>query len=298
MSVPGLLPIPREDERKVRSARRRLWHWRNVVPAVRIAAAGTTLCVLFLLASSATWRERIGHALVHSSNGLLAGILSRPVEHINIVSADADLLQATRRQTDRLVGGNIIETSPRSIYETINRLPYIDNARVEKRYPATVVVHFDERRPVAIWEIDGHFVLVDAGGDVIGDQSALKHDVQDFKGLPLLVGAGAPEAFKSLSTAMQQSRILATVTVAARISRRRWDLTLANGCVVRLPEGGEDTMVRRLALLEQTDHVLERPVTEIDMRLPDRIIMRQARHDAETVPAAEATPPPKELPPR
>ena len=66
-------------------------------------------------------------------------------------------------------------------------------------------------------------------------------------------------------------------------------LRLANGAEVLLPEGAEPQALARLAELQAQHALLDRPLATIDMRLPDRLVIRaQAVHDA--VPK-EQTPP-------
>ena len=58
-----------------------------------------------------------------------------------------------------------------------------------------------------------------------------------------------------------------------------------------LPEGHEIEALDRLMQLEQQHAVLDRPLAAIDLRLPDRLVLRP-RADAD----AAATPPPPKKP--
>ena len=70
------------------------------------------------------------------------------------------------------------------------------------------------------------------------------------------------------------------------VAERRWNLRLANGLDVRLPETGVDQALERLVALDREKKLLSRDITAIDLRLPDRITIRlsdaaaQAREDA------------------
>jgi cell division protein FtsQ len=83
------------------------------------------------------------------------------------------------------------------------------------------------------------------------------------------------------------------VIAAVRVGERRWNLRLNTGADVLLPEGHEIAALDRLAQL-QTDHaLLDRPLQVIDMRLPDRLVIRpkpDAHTDAaQTPPAGSAS---------
>jgi cell division protein FtsQ len=64
------------------------------------------------------------------------------------------------------------------------------------------------------------------------------------------------------------------VVAAVRIGGRRWNLRLDNGIDVELPEDGTATAWAKLAQLERTSRLLARDVQVIDLRLPDRLVLR------------------------
>ena len=64
------------------------------------------------------------------------------------------------------------------------------------------------------------------------------------------------------------------VKAAVRVGGRRWDLSLAGGIAVRLPEDDPSKALARLAAFEQESGVLSRDVRLLDLRMPDRVIVR------------------------
>ena len=50
------------------------------------------------------------------------------------------------------------------------RFPWVEHATVERRLPGTLVVNLQERRPFAVWQNQGKFVLVDRTGQVVTNQ--------------------------------------------------------------------------------------------------------------------------------
>ena len=132
------------------------------------------------------------------------------------------------------------------------------------------MVNLQERRPFAIWQSQGKFVLVDRTGQVVANQ-----DVAQFKHLPLIVGLGAPSAAADLLDALRERPALAEkVSAAVRVGERRWNLRMNNGTDVLLPEGHEVVALDRLIRLQQEQAVLDRPLATIDLRLPDRLVFR------------------------
>lgn len=113
-------------------------------------------------------------------------------------------------------------------------------------------------------------MLVDRPGQVVANQ-----DVAQFRHLPLIVGLGAPAAAATLLDALQERPALADkVSASVRVGERRWNLRTTNGTDVLLPEGHEVVALDKLLQLEQEHAVLERPLSAIDLRLPDRLVFR------------------------
>jgi cell division protein FtsQ len=152
----------------------------------------------------------------------------------------------------------------------VESLAWVQQATVERRLPGTLVIELVERRPFAIWQHNGKFVLVDRAGQTVADE-----DVGHFKDLPLVVGAGAPVAAAALLDALRDRPTLQSHVIAAvRVGERRWNLRLANGGDVLLPEGQELAALNRLQQLQQEHALLDRPLQTIDLRLPDRLVVR------------------------
>ena len=67
---------------------------------------------------------------------------------------------------------------------------------------------------------------------------------------------------------------IARVAAAVRVGGRRWTLHLDNGIDVELPEEKLQEAWAQLAQLERTNRLLARDVQVVDMRLPDRLVVR------------------------
>ena len=167
-------------------------------------------------------------------------------------------------------GDPILGFSVELARQRIESLSWVEQATVERQLPGTVVVYLKERRPFAIWQNQGKFMLIDRNGQVVANQN-----VADFHQLPLVVGPGAPAAAATLVDALTdrpdlQQRIVAAV----RVAERRWNLQMTNGTSVMLPEGHVVEAINRLMQLQQQHELLDRPLAAIDMRLGDRLVVR------------------------
>lgn len=152
----------------------------------------------------------------------------------------------------------------------IESLTWVQSAVIERRLPDTVVVELIEKRPFALWQHDGRFSLIDHDGQVVEER-----DLRSFRGLPLVVGPGAPEHTAALLDALAQlPAISGRVAAAVRVGERRWNLVLKDGATIELPAGHAVVALQRLAELETKIALLDRPLAIVDMRLPDRLVVR------------------------
>jgi cell division protein FtsQ len=168
------------------------------------------------------------------------------------------------------VGDPILGFSVEAARQRIESLSWVAHVAVERRLPGTIYVAMTERRPFAIWQTQGKFVLIDRNGETVTNE-----DVAAFGELPLVVGNGAPPfAATLLDLLAQVPDIRDRVAAMVRVGERRWNLQLKNGIIVMLPEGHEPAALAKLHDLQSSQALLDRPLISIDMRLPDRLAVR------------------------
>jgi cell division protein FtsQ len=160
--------------------------------------------------------------------------------------------------------------SATAIREQLERVPLVKSASVRKLYPHELVLTLTEREPHALWQRNGELFITAADGTVIDlmQDSALAD-------LPLVVGEQANSRTKEYLALLEaagplKSRIRAGTLVAGR----RWTLKMENGIDVRLPEEDPLEAVARLVKLEREQKILEKDVLAIDLRMPDRVVVR------------------------
>jgi cell division protein FtsQ len=136
--------------------------------------------------------------------------------------------------------------------------------------PGTILIRIIERRPFARWQIDGRTVLIDRDGKVLEEGAPV-----DFRQLRRVVGPGAADhASELFDTLTAEPALFARVRDATRVRDRRWDIELDNGVIVYLPEQAAEVAWRHLAIMDREQRLLEKAVISIDLRLPDRTVLR------------------------
>ena len=167
-------------------------------------------------------------------------------------------------------GDPILAFDPREAQRRIEALDWVHRATVERRLPATVYLRLEERRPMAVWQLDGRLSVIDEMGAMVPGA-----EPRDFAHLMLVVGADAPEHSAALLELLDsQPELTGRVTAAVWVGGRRWNLRFDGGIEVRLPEANADTAWAELARIQREHGVLERDLATIDLRLPDRLVVR------------------------
>lgn len=149
----------------------------------------------------------------------------------------------------------------------LESVPWVRTAMVQRRLPNILRIVIEERRPVALWQRRQRLYLVDREGVVLPTKG-----LDRFRHLLVVVGKGAPRHAPELLAMLEREpglrkRILAAVWIGSR----RWDLRLKSGVDVRLPEHNPPAALARLA---RRHGLLTDGVEVIDLRLPDRLIVR------------------------
>lgn len=155
------------------------------------------------------------------------------------------------------------------VRDRLQAVPLIGEASVRKLYPHELVISLVEREPAALWQKDGELTVVAADGTVIDE-------MQDgrFAGLPLVVGEGANRRLKEYLALVEAAGPLkGRIRAGTLVSGRRWTLKL-DGIDVRLPEEGALAAMARLVRLETESRISEKDVIAVDLRLPDRAVVR------------------------
>jgi cell division protein FtsQ len=193
------------------------------------------------------------------------------VEEILVVGRDQTSRRALLDAVRLARGAPIMAFDPEDAKRRIEALPWVRLATVKRMLPDTVLLGVVEREAIALWQHRGHFSPIDHEGTVIEER-----DLERFGGLLVVVGEDAPvHAAALLGMLATQANLLAQVSTAVWVGGRRWNLQLDSGIDVRLPEENPASAWARLAEYERTNQVLARDVEMLDLRLPDRLIVRR-----------------------
>ena len=147
--------------------------------------------------------------------------------------------------------------------------PLIATVSVRKLYPNEIVINQVEREPAALWQRNGEIRVIAADGTVIDE---MRDD--RYASLPLVVGENANAHLKDYLALIEAAGPLGQrIKAGTFVSGRRWTLKL-DGVDIRLPEAEPVAALARLVELEQRNKILEKDIIAVDLRMPDRVVVR------------------------
>jgi cell division protein FtsQ len=277
-SLIGLLLRRGKNQRKARRPRPSILQRRR--RQFQIGVVGTSLTAG--LVAGAVWVHKAGYADL-----ALAGIdraadatvraAGFTVREVYVVGRD----RAARRDVAAALGvkrgDSMLGFDPEAARRRLLDLGWVKQAQVFRRFPDVVEVSLEERRPLALWQYRGRLALIDDEGETIIDQG-----LESFADLPIVVGPDAPSNAADLMDMLKlEPALFAEVQAAVRVGGRRWDVQLKNGVMVNLPEIDARASWTRLARLAAEHSLLQRDIRAIDLRLPDRLVVRMSPEAAE-----------------
>ena len=272
-------PRRKDKPREAASARRRPVPRRKPPPRWRRPAlAGAVAATLALLgAAAAIWLWHADYPrLALAWAGQVAGraqiAAGLKVEEVILWGRDHMPKEELSKALGIRRGEPILGVDLGAARGRLEAMGWIESARVARRLPDLLEVRILERTPLALWQRQGKLVLIGRGGAVITAKG-----LERFRELPIVVGKDASaHAWELLEVLGREPQLFRRIEAAVRVGGRRWNLRLQNGIEVRLPEGGEAEAWSRLAMLEKRHKILARQLVAIDMRLPDRLVVRLA----------------------
>lgn len=209
------------------------------------------------------------------------------VTNIEVVGRETTEAATVIAALSAVRGTPILSVSPSRAQHQLEALPWVRSATIERRLPGTIFVRLTERHPLALWQHGGIQQLIDRDGTVIPVD-----DLSRFAKLPIVVGDDAATyAAVLIDMLATEPELAARVSAAVRVGDRRWNLRIDDAIDVLLPEENPALAWRQLADLERSANLLKRDVQTVDLRLPDRLVLRvNAGSAPQTAPAKKTHP--------
>ncbi len=251
----------------------RLW----LTPYFRILArTGAPVLVLGLVALAVLHDEARRAAIWQGVADLRDKFEDRPEFRVGLLSiegASADLADAVRARLALRLPQSSFDLDLDALRGRIEALDAVAAAELRVRSGGVLQVVLTERDPVAVWRTTAGLQLLDGSGHRVAGLAAR----EDRGDLPLVAGEGADLAMaEALALFDAAASVTDRVRGLVRVGDRRWDLLLDRNLRILLPAENPVAALEALLQQDQAARLLERDLAAIDLRNPDRPVLRLA----------------------
>ena len=266
---------PRRDPAPSRWAYKmqRLW----LTPAFRVFMRfGLPVLVVALVSgifmASQARREFLSGLMTSAKDQLT----ERPMFMVNLMSIDGaspELADAVRAKLALKLPQSALELDLDAIRIKAENLDAVARAVVRFGAGNVLQITITEREPAFVWRTNAGLMLLDGTGHRIAGLA----ERADRADLPLIAGEGADQSIPEAKALLQaagplESRIRGLV----RIGTRRWDLVLDRDQRILLPADNPVAAVEGLIALNTAENILARDLLSVDLRNPQRPVLRLA----------------------
>lgn len=204
-------------------------------------------------------------------------VTERPMFMVNLLSiegASPELADAVRQKLNLQLPQSSLALDLDSVRVQAEKLDAVAHAVVRLGAGNVLQVGITERQPAWVWRTGQGLMLLDADGHRIAGL-ATRGDRAD---LPLVAGEGADAAVTEATAILHAAEPLAgRIRGMIRISDRRWDLILDRDQRILLPAEGPVAAVEGLLALDKAENILARDLVAVDLRNPQRPVLRLAQ---------------------
>ena len=245
-------------------------------PAVRAVA---TVYLPILALGAAGWiavaDDRLRGAAEDQIAALVDIVAARPefaVKDVEITGGSRELMAEVRQVAGVEPGMSSLKLQVEEVRQRIEALGAVERATVQFDPQGALRIAVVQRTEAALYRRDdGALVLLDKSGVEIGPAGARA----DHPDLPVLLGEGVPEKMgEALALLESAPDLMPRLRALVRVGKRRWDIALDRGMVVKLPSEAPMEALSRVMALHYGEELLDRDLAVIDLRLPGRPALR------------------------
>lgn len=167
---------------------------------------------------------------------------------------------------------NLLSLDLYSIKETIEKEKWVKRVNLKKNYPSNLILNIVENNPYAIFRDQGKYYMLDIDGTII----TKKTDEYKFDDFLIVTGSGSRHALEEIikEININFSEIVSQIKELELIENRRWNLTLKNNLLIKLPDSGIEKALENLNNLFVEEKVLQSNIIEIDLRIDGRASLK------------------------
>ena len=201
----------------------------------------------------------------HYVNGFKKNFLINKID----IQIDRTYLKKIISQNAKfLLNNNIFSINSEILKNKFNKLNYLENIEIKKKYPSTIIIKANKTEYLAETFIEEKKYFVGRNGKFI---SAEYHDHKNS--LPMIFGTFKIKDFLKLQSDLNRNNInLKKIKKYYYHKNKRWDLYLDKEIILMLPSNNLNDEIKIFKKYNLNNEIKIK--TTIDLRIPNRIIIR------------------------
>ncbi len=170
--------------------------------------------------------------------------------------------------TSFLKGENIFFVNKKFLIERLDKLNFIENINIKKKYPSTINIITQETSLIGITYIDQKKHFVGLNGKFIFEK-----DIINKKKLPVIFGKFNPDEFILLQKELLKQKVnLSHINRYYFHKNKRWDLYFKNNIIVQLPNKNYSKAIELFREFKISNKIASDTI--IDLRVENRLILK------------------------
>ncbi len=200
------------------------------------------------------------------------------IQEIDLYGRQNTTVDSITNIVDMSRGYPIFKVDVAEVQERLMKLAWVKQAIVKRQLPDKMIIDIKEHKPIAIWQNKGeHYVISNEG-------KILTVSTKNFKDLPVVVGLNAASGTPLLLSYIDSHfpEIKNRIKSIVWEGDRRWNIVLDDmqrGIEIKLPEDTPNVALQELANIQSQSDLLNKGVSGIDMRMPDKIMIKFQSQD-------------------
>ncbi|MBT4989453.1 MAG: FtsQ-type POTRA domain-containing protein [Rickettsiales bacterium] len=166
---------------------------------------------------------------------------------------------------------NILFLNITDLEQQILALDWVKGVTIKSNLSNGLNINIIEHQPRAFYQTKSDFRIIDKAAEVI----LVLDEIGSLRSiLPQLVGEGALINAKEIIPILMLSfDFYKKIMIIERIGLRRWDLTLYDGVIIKLPENEVRENWKYFLNFEEEFNILNSEIKSIDLRTKDRLFI-------------------------
>jgi len=190
------------------------------------------------------------------------------IREVKVENVKKEINDNILSNTSFLIGENIFFVNKNFLIEKFNKLKFIENISIKKKYPSIINIQTKQTNLIAITYLDQKKYFVGENGNFI-----LAKQISNKKKLPTIFGKFKPDDYIFLQRELLNQKIdLDEITRYYFHKNKRWDLYFANNIIIQLPNKNISEAINLFKKFRSKNNINLNTI--IDLRIKNRLILR------------------------